>query len=182
MMAYDDAMNAAKLVKITGGQTYCLSTHNDGIDSNGNILITGGSVTAIAANMEAALDNDNPGQNTTFVIDGGEIIGIGGTVYSPNTSSAQYSIVYNGCPMSTTEELAVKDEDGNKILAVTSPQGSQNAGVLLSSSKFVKDGKYTISIGDTVYQTVTLAGKVTTIGTQSGPGGGGGGFGPGRPW
>ena len=179
VMAYDDAMNAATLVKFTGGETFCLSTHNDGIDSNGDIKIVGGKVTSIAANMEAAMDNDNPGVNSTFTIDGGEIIGIGGTVYSPSSGSTQYTIVYNGCPMSTTQELAVKDESGTKILAVTSPQGSQSAGVLLSSSKFVKGGKYTISIGDTVYQTVTLSNKITTIGSQTGPGGGGG-FGPGR--
>ena len=180
VMAYDDAMNAATLVKFTGGETFCLSTHNDGIDSNGDIKITGGKVTSIAANMEAALDNDNPGVNSSLVIDGGEIIGIGGAVYAPTSTSAQYCIVYNGCPMSTTEELAVKDEDGNKILAVTSPQGSQNAGVLLSSSKFVKNGKYAISVGETTYQTVTLTNKITTIGSQTGPGGGGG-FGPGGP-
>ena len=179
VMAYDDAMNAATLVKFTGGETFCLSTHNDGIDSNGDIKIVGGKVTSIAANMEAAMDNDNPGVNSTFTIDGGEIIGIGGTVYSPSSASTQYIIVYNGCPLSTTQELAVKDESGTKILAVTSPQGSQSAGVLLSSSKFVKGGKYTISIGDTVYQTVTLSNKITTIGSQTGPGGGGG-FGPGR--
>lgn len=181
VMAYDDAMNAATLVKFTGGETFCLSTHNDGIDSNGDIKIVGGKVTSIAANMEAAMDNDNPGVNSTFTIDGGEIIGIGGMVYSPSSASTQYTIVYNGCPLSTTQELAVKDESGTKILAVTSPQGSQSAGVLLSSSKFVKGGKYTISIGDTVYQTVTLTNKITTIGSQSGPGGGGGGFGPGGP-
>lgn len=181
VMAYDDAMNAATLVKITGGETFCLSNHNDGIDSNGNIKITGGIVTSLAANMEAALDNDNPGVNSTFTIDGGEIIGIGGAVYAPTSTSGQYCIVYNGCPMSTTQEFAVKDESGTKILAVTSPQGSQSAGVILSSSKFVKGGKYTISIGDTVYQTVTLSNKITTIGSQSGPGGGGGGFGPGGP-
>ena len=180
VMAYDDAMNAATLVKFTGGETFCLSTHNDGIDSNGDIKIVGGKVTSIAANMEAAMDNDNPGVNSTFTIDGGEIIGIGGTVYSPSSASTQYTIVYNGCPLSTTQELAVKDESGTKILAVTSPQGSQSAGVLLSSSKFVKGGKYTISIGDTVYQTVTLTNKITTIGSQTGPGGGGG-FGPGGP-
>ena len=179
VMAYDDAMNAATLVKFTGGETFCLSTHNDGIDSNGDIKIVRGKVTSIAANMEAAMDNDNPGVNSTFTIDGGEVIGVGGTVYSPSSSSTQYTIVYNGCPLSTTQELAVKDEGGNKILAVTSPQGSQSAGVLLSSSKFVKGGKYTISIGDTVYQTVTLSNKITTIGSQTGPGGGGG-FGPGR--
>lgn len=179
VMAYDDAMNASTLVKVTGGEIYCLSTHNDGIDSNGNIQVTGGVITSIAANMEAALDNDNPGQNTTFLVDGGEIIGIGGTAYAPTSSSTQYSIVYNGCPVSTTQELAVKDEKGNKILAITSPQGSQSAGVIFSSAKFVKDGKYTISVGDTVYQTVTLSNKMTTIGTQSGPGFGPGGFGPG---
>ena len=181
VMAYDDAMNAATLVKITGGETYCLSTHNDGIDSNGDIEIAGGKVTSIAANMEAAFDNDNPGARNTFTIVGGEIIGIGGAVYSPSSSSTQYTVVYNGCPMSTTQELAVKDESGTKILSVTSPQGSQSAGVFLSSSRFVKGGKYTISIGDTVYQTVTLSNKITTIGSQTDPGGGPGGFGPGGP-
>lgn len=180
VLAYDDAINAADLVTVTGGETYCLSTHNDGIDSNGSIIIKGGKITSIAANMEAGLDSDNPGTSNYLQIDGGEIIGIGGAVYSPINSSEQYSIVYNGCPMSTTEELAVKDEAGNKILAVTSPQGSQSAGVIFSSSKFVQGGTYTISIGDTNYQTVTLTSKVTTIGKSNGPGGGGG-FGPGWP-
>ena len=180
VMAYDDAINAATTVTFNSGEVYALSTHNDGIDSNGDIYVSGGKITSIAANMEAALDNDNPGQNSTFKITGGEIIGIGGTVYSPSNSSTQYTIVYNGCPVSTTAELAVKDSDGNKILAITSPQGSQSSGVLLSSPKFIKDGKYTISIGDTTCQTATLSSIITTIGQQTGPGGGGG-FGPGGP-
>ena len=180
VMAYDDAINAATTVTFNGGEVYALSTHNDGIDSNGSIYVNSGKVTAVAANMEAAMDNDNPGQNSTFKITGGEVIGIGGTVYSPSSSSTQYTIVYNGCPVSTTAELAVNDSEGNKILAITSPQGSQSSGVLLSSSKFVKGGTYTISIGDTTYQTVTLSSIITTIGQQTGPGGGGG-FGQGGP-
>ena len=178
VMTYDDAINATNLVTVTGGQIFCLSAHNDGIDSNGNIVIKGGTITSIASNMEAALDNDNPGQNSSFQVDGGEIIGIGGAVYAPNSNSGQYCIVYNGCPMSTTEEFAVKDADGKKILSLISPQGSQRAGVILSSAQFVQGGTYTITIGSTTYQTVTLSNKITTIGTQMGPGGGGG-FGPG---
>ena len=180
VMAYDDAINASEVVTVNGGEIYSLSAHNDGIDSNGDIVIKGGVITSIASNMDAALDNDNPGQKNTFKVDGGEIIGIGGAVYSPDSGSAQYSIVYNGCPLSTTEEMTVKDASGNKILAITSPQGSQRAGVIFSSAKFQANGTYTISIGSTTYQTVTLTSKVTTIGTQMGPGGGGG-FGPGRP-
>ena len=178
MITYDDAINAAELVTINGGEIYCISAHNDGIDSNGNIVVKGGTITAVASNMEAALDNDNPGQNSTFQVDGGEIIGIGGAVYAPSNSSAQYSIVYDGGPMSTTVELTVQDAEGKKILSITSPQGSQRAGLLLSSAKFVKGATYTIAIGNTTYQTVTLSDKITTIGTQFGPGGGGG-FGPG---
>lgn len=113
---------------------------SEGIESKAVLTVNGGKVTAVAANMEAAMDNDNPGQNSTFKITGGEVIGIGGTVYSPSSSSTQYTIVYNGCPVSTTAELAVNDSEGNKILAITSPQGSQSSGVLLSSSKFVKGG------------------------------------------
>jgi len=179
VLTYDDAINAATLVKVTGGELYCLSTNNDGIDSNGSIYISGGKVTAIAANMEAALDSDNPGANNVLRIDGGEVIGIGGAVYSPASSSSQYCIVYNGCPMSTDQELAVKDASGNKILSVTSPQGSRQAGVIFSSAQFVKNAQYTISIGETTYQTVTLSNKITTIGSTSYHGGGG--FGPGRP-
>jgi hypothetical protein len=180
VMAYDDAVNAAEVVTVTGGEIFSLSVHNDGIDSNGDIVIKGGVITSIASNMEAALDNDNPGQRNTFKVDGGEVIGIGGAVYSPDSDSGQYSIVYNGCPLSTMEEMTVKDASGKTILAITSPQGSQRAGVIFSSAKFENKGTYTISIGNTVYQTVTLSGKVTTIGTQMGPGGGGG-FGPGGP-
>lgn len=180
VMAYDDAVNAGTLFDFRGGELYCLSTNNDGIDSNGSITVSGGKVTSIASNMEAALDNENPGMNSTFQLNGGEVIGIGGTVYSPSSNGTQYCIVYNGCPVSTIDELAVKDASGNKILAITSPQGSSSAGVLLSSPKFVKGEKYTISIGSKTYQTVTLSNKITTIGTQTGGGGGGFGPGPGR--
>ena len=180
IMAYDDAMNAATLITVNDGEVSCLSTNNDGIDSNGSIIINGGSVTSFAANMEAALDNDNPGSNDLFEINGGNVIGIGGTAYSPSSSSKQCSIVYNGCPVSTTEEMTIKDAEGNTLLSCTSYLGSQNAGVILSSPEFKNGSSYTLNFGTTTYNTIKLTGKVTTIGTSNGMGGGGG-FGPGGP-
>lgn len=109
-------------------------------------------------------------------------MGFGGQVYAPSTNgTTQYTIVYNGCPLTTKDSLYVRDSAGNNVITGYSPQGSQRAGVLLSSSKFQKDAAYDIYVGTTKCQTVTLTKIVTQIGQGGGPGGGGpgGGDGPG---
>ena len=40
--AYDDAINAASAINITGGKVYAYASNNDGIDSNGSLVISGG--------------------------------------------------------------------------------------------------------------------------------------------
>lgn len=42
-LCYDDCMNASNSIVLNGGNIYCYSSGNDGIDSNGTLTITGGS-------------------------------------------------------------------------------------------------------------------------------------------
>ena len=44
---YDDGINVGRSIEISGGAVYCNSVDNDGIDSNGSIIISGGIVAAV---------------------------------------------------------------------------------------------------------------------------------------
>ena len=70
--SYDDCMNASKSIVINGGNIYCYSSGNDGVDSNGTLTITGGTIVSIGTTSpEEGFDCD---QNT-FKITGGTILG-----------------------------------------------------------------------------------------------------------
>jgi hypothetical protein len=92
--AYDDCINAASGIVITGGSVYCYSSNNDGIDSNGPLTISGGLIIASGTTSpEEGIDCD---QNT-FKITGGTLVGFGGATSTPTSSaSTQRSLIYGG--------------------------------------------------------------------------------------
>ena len=76
--AYDDAINAAQDLTISGGYVFAKSSNNDGIDANGNCYIKGGVVYAIgAASPEVAIDANTEEQKKLY-ISGGTVIAVGG--------------------------------------------------------------------------------------------------------
>ena len=76
--AYDDGINSAQDMTITGGYLYSLSNHNDGIDANGNVYLNGGLVYAIGSGgAENAIDANSEGGKKVYV-NGGVIIAVGG--------------------------------------------------------------------------------------------------------
>lgn len=78
--AYDDALNASDHIAITAATCMRTGSGNDGIDSNGTLTISGGTTVASGTRMpEDGIDCD---QNT-FIIDGGTVIGIGGSTSVP---------------------------------------------------------------------------------------------------
>lgn len=80
--AYDDCINAKNHIQIDGGAVFCESGNNDGIDSNGTMTITGGTVISLGCfKPEGAFDCDN----RTFTISGGTVIGLGGDHSFPST-------------------------------------------------------------------------------------------------
>ena len=76
--AYDDGINSAQDLTVSGGFVYSRSTNNDGMDANGNFYINGGLVYAIGSRMpELALDA-NSEEHKKLYINGGVIIAVGG--------------------------------------------------------------------------------------------------------
>ena len=94
--AYDDAINSAQDLTVSGGYVYARATNNDGMDANGNFHINGGLVYAIGASSpEVALDANTEDQKQLY-ISGGVVIAVGGiengsSVTVPHTSSSSVS-------------------------------------------------------------------------------------------
>lgn len=195
--AYDDCINAATAITINGGDIYCYSIANDGVDSNGTLTITGGTVIAIGTSSpEEGFDCD---QNT-FKITGGTIVGIGGSTSTPTSKECtQPSLIYGGSGTQNTL-FRIESADGADILTFVIPRTLQQMTLLFSSPSLASGTNYTIQTGGTVtggtdffglYTDATCSGgtqaatfstssMVTTVGSFSGGMGGGGGGRPGR--
>ena len=186
--AYDDCINATNQIQISGGQIYCNSTTNDGIDSNGTISISGGVILSLgAAAPEAGMDCDN----NRFAITGGTVIGLGGSTSTPTASACtQRSVVYN-TNTSNIQTILIKSSDAKPVLTLKLPKTyKQSSCLLFSDAKMAASTSYTISIGGTISggtnfhgifadaswsggstaSTFTTSSMVTTIG-NSGAGG-----------
>ncbi len=197
---YDDAINSAKAMTISGGNVFAMGTNNDGIDSNSTLTITGGLVVACGTTQpEDGFDCDE----NTFTITGGTVIGIGGGTSTPTASTTtQPVVIFGGSSVSSGQYLTVADSDGNNIFAFNVPRDYTQQGytLLLSSPKMTKGNSYVLSSGADVsggtsfcgytadatvsggstLTTLTLSQTVNTYnysgGTNGGMNGGGGGL------
>lgn len=165
-------------IRIAGGKLY-VNASGDGIDSNGNLIVSGGEtyVDGPTGNGDGALDYDG-----TATITGGILVAVGSTGMAQNfgTASTQGSILLN---FSTGSKSAVTltDAQGNVLVSYT-PSKTYNS-VVISCPGLVQGGTYTVSAcGQS--SSVTLSSLIY----GSGMGGGGqpggnqpGGNRPGRP-
>lgn len=149
----DDSINASRdgsaYIEISGGSIYAYSSKNDAIDSNGNLTISGGTITAFAPSApECAFDCDN----YTFKITGGTIIGIGTGNYSAPSSDAakQSTLVLSGEYFAGGKTFSIKDADGNTAFSYALPSDilgtNENSNyVMIISSPEIKTGtKYSV--------------------------------------
>ena len=170
------ASSGSGSLTINGG-TLIVNSTGDGLDANGSITMTGGTVYVYGPtnNGNGALDYD-----TAFTITGGTIVAIGSSGMAMNASSAtQGSILVNfasSCSANTT--VYVKDSQGNVIVEVTSPKAFNS--VMVSSQNLKKGETYTISAGSNS-TSITLNSYVSGSSSAAMPGQGGaggmGGFG-----
>ena len=142
-------------IHISGGSVIIvndIARDADGLDSNGDILITGGSVriSLVNSGSNSALDYGSE-SGGTCVITGGEVIACGSYSMAEgfDSSSTQCSILYNysrGAAAGT--EVRLVDSTGKVILEYEIPNTFSS--VVLSSPELKTGETYTISIGDYV--------------------------------
>ncbi len=164
------------------GGTITVSSDGDGLDSNGNLYVTGGViyVSGPTNGGNAALDYGD--QGCTLEITGGTIIAAGsvGMEVGFGETSTQYSVLHNfESAAAAGSEFTVTDADGNVILSFTPEKNYQS--VVFSSAE-LKEGKYTAKAGDQSEE-IEISSIVTSNSTGMGFGGGfgggnGGGFTP----
>lgn len=156
-------------IKITGG-TITVNAGGDGIDSNGNLYITGGTVYVAGptSNGDGALDYEEEASIT-----GGTLIAAGssGMAQGMGSNSTQCSMLVNlSETIAAGSVISLKDSSGNVLISWTSPK--QFSSVVISTAELAQGSTYTLVTGDTQTE-VTLS----SVATTSGSAGFGGGFG-----
>lgn len=139
-----DADNDAYIL-ITGG-TININADGDGIDSNGCIGITGGSVYVLGPS-----DNGNGAMDYGIcaAITGGEIIAVGGSGMAQGfgDESAQGSALVNFDEwVDAGETITLTDSDGKEVLSYKVDKKFNS--VVISTSDMKQGDNYTLTVGD----------------------------------
>lgn len=158
------------VIRISGGRL-TVNASGDGLDSNGDLIVSGGEVyvSGPTSDGDGALDYDG-----TATITGGIVVAAGSSGMAQNfgSDSSQGSILLSYAARSQ-ETIRVTDADGNVLIEWT-PAKEYNC-VVVSCPELKEGGTYTISAAGEE-QTITLD---SLIYGESGFGGPGGGF-PGK--
>ena len=149
--AYDDALNAADLT-VAGGHSYFYSVANDAVDSNGSILLSGGTVIAEGSCApEQGVDVDD---FSAFSITGGTLFSVGGSMGPfpalPLSAETSVPVVAWQCgKVKKGDVLSLSNEDGTLIMAYRMARDMEAASVLVASPQLRKNGEYALAISGT---------------------------------
>ena len=153
---YDDGINTGLRCFINGAYLYCLSHHNDGIDSNGKMTVTSGVVAAISEDpMNESFDTESG----KLYLYGGTVIGIGNNEVpvSEQSTICYYSTQLkingwgrrsgDGIGLQPNSYLTVSNGD-NALISLFHQYANSDAFVVAASPYMVKGTIYHISDGD----------------------------------
>ena len=155
--------NSELYIKITGG-TLTVSADGDGLDSNGGLLVTGGTtiVYGPTSDGDSALDYDG-----SAIATGGTLAAIGsaGMTESFDEAFTQPVITYYGTETQSADTtITLTDSDGSALFTVT-PEKAY-ASIVLTCPEMKLDATYTLAAG-TGNEEITLTDIITTAGTRS---------------
>lgn len=149
--AYDDAVNAAKSFTINGGKLLCYASNNDGLDSNGKIVINGGiALSSGSSTPEEAFDTDN---GNDFTVNGGILLGFAGGAVRPNKSlSRQYTVLFSNSGALKDEVVSLCRSDGSTTLfSYVIPRNLSSRGsILIVSCPEIAGGNFVFKKGGTL--------------------------------
>lgn len=139
-------------LRITGGYV-SVDSLGDGLDSNGSISMTGGTVlvSGPTANNNGPLDYD-----AGFEMTGGFLIAAGssGMAEAPSEQSPQHSVLMSFSQVQQAGTLVSLKDGNGKTVAVFAPEKPYQS-VVISSPELKKDASYTLYSGGTSTGTVT---------------------------
>lgn len=155
--------NSELYIKITGG-TLTVSADGDGLDSNGGLLVTGGTtiVYGPTSDGDSALDYDG-----SAIVSGGTLAAIGsaGMTESFDEASTQPVVTYYCTETQSADTtITLTDSDGSALFTVT-PEKAY-ASIVLTCPEMKLDATYTLAAG-TDNEEITLTDIITTAGTRS---------------
>ena len=169
--------NTETWIHVSGGSLTVINSvarDADGLDSNGDIIISGGVIRVSLTNSgsNSALDYGSE-SGGVMEISGGEVIACGSYAMAEgfDDSSSQCSILYNikrGAPAGTT--VALEDTEGNVILSYEVPCSFSS--VAISCPEMQIGETYLIAIGDSVEE-ITLDSVSASFGDAQSEGFGG---------
>ena len=149
-------------IQINGGTIY-VNTKGDGIDSNGSIVIDGGTVTVDGptGSGNSALDTDG-----ALLINGGTVIAVGsaGMLETPSGSSKQNVLNYTLSEAAEAgKSIEVKTSSGKNIMSFKPDKTYQS--VIFSSDELTTGDSYAIYIDGEEKDTFTVSDVISSVGT-----------------
>ena len=165
-------------IEISGGNWY-MNSAGDGIDSNGNVVISGG-VTEVYSSTSGDNNAVDYGEENrgVFTISGGTLLAVGMSNMQGVPSSGNY-VFFTGLSIQKGSSVTITDAGGNTLYSVTAPK---NANSVLFSAPGVRNGDtYTVNVGGTTSTATAGQGGQGGSGEPGGPGGPGGQGGSGEP-
>jgi trimeric autotransporter adhesin len=157
--------NDGSILTISGGYVHLSAPSGDGIDSNGNLTISGGSVIVHGPGSQPEVAVD---VNGTFLVNGGFLVA--SQIYSmmvetPSGASTQRCVLLNRSQALTAGTLFhIEDTSGNS--QVTFAPARSYSSILVSTSSLTSGTTYRVYTGGAC--TGTLRDGVYTGGTYSG--------------
>lgn len=113
--AYDDGINSSNDFYVSGGDLTVISIVGDGLDSNGNLTISGGMIRTMGSGgMEMGLDAATESGCAVYLT-GGTVFAFGGSNTYPNKSGSTQAFVRTTGAISAGKEISIKS--GDSVLA-----------------------------------------------------------------
>lgn len=176
----DDCINAANAeltgysyqLNIFGGNITAYAENGDGFDSNGDLTISGGTVSVWTANTA---DNEPLDADGTVTISGGTVLAWGGSSgMGLNLNAQQPCVIFGteasgkpgqdfqgqrtGIMAASGNDFTIQDSQGNALLSGTARCGGSY--VLYSSPEIQESESYILASGD---NSVTVQGQTGTV-------------------